>query len=292
LMARLGAAQAELHRLGVPEPPESAARQFSYSAQVSCQERSALQPYAGQLSASGLVKSTHSISIPSQRASSSRAIEDDDHGIQATSHSGQCIWLPLRQVPGSPQLQHSSGSASCRLLLICLCHLRTRARHRLDPRESPQRSRASEPGPPACTPGRRAPRAAPVRLAGACHARARKSTPRIWAMSWSTMSSATSSCPPASPHSVASPGGRRLADGTTVLAELPRWIVSGACTTPASSSVANKTVATPAAPQLSPRPSLTGPAGARPATASRALWPSPQATPPACRSSAGPAQIT
>lgn len=57
-------------------------------------------------------------------------------------------------------------------------------------------------------------------------------------------------------------------DDTKVLAELPGGIVSGACATSASSSIANMTVVTPAAPQLSPRPSLIGPAGARPVTAS------------------------
>jgi hypothetical protein len=66
------------------------------SAHQSAGATSYFNPYAGQLSASGLVKSTHSISIPFHHASSSPAIEDDDQGIQATSHLGQYIWLPLR----------------------------------------------------------------------------------------------------------------------------------------------------------------------------------------------------
>lgn len=47
--------------------------------------------YAGQLSASGLVKSMHSIDIPFHRASSKRRIDDDDRGIQVTSHWEQYI---------------------------------------------------------------------------------------------------------------------------------------------------------------------------------------------------------
>jgi hypothetical protein len=50
---------------------------------------------AGQLSAPGWVKSTHSMSLPSHQVWLRSAIEDA-RGIQVTSHVGQYIRLPFR----------------------------------------------------------------------------------------------------------------------------------------------------------------------------------------------------
>ena len=66
--------------------------------------------HAGAPSASGRVKSTQSMTWPSQqtRAGSPRAA--DDHGIQVTSHSGHVIRLPIPAAPRFPQFQHCLGS--------------------------------------------------------------------------------------------------------------------------------------------------------------------------------------
>ncbi len=54
-----------------------------------------LATYAGLFSAPGLVKSTHSTSLPSHHVWLRSAIEDD-RGIHVTSHVGQYMRLPFR----------------------------------------------------------------------------------------------------------------------------------------------------------------------------------------------------
>lgn len=89
---------------------------------------------------SGLVKSTHSISIPPQCALSRSIIDDDDdQGTHVTSHSEQWIWMPTRKLPNSPQFQHSLGSAPCWPVPICFRHLPRSSPYHANP-SGPQRS--------------------------------------------------------------------------------------------------------------------------------------------------------
>jgi hypothetical protein len=51
-------------------------------------------PYAGAPSASGLVKSTQSMTVPIQHTGFGSSREADDQGIQLTSHPEQVIRQP------------------------------------------------------------------------------------------------------------------------------------------------------------------------------------------------------
>jgi len=78
--------------------------------------------HAGALSASGLVKSTQSMTLPIQHTRFGSPRGACDHGIQLTSHREQVIRQPPAYAPGSLQFQHRPRSPFCWLPLISFRH--------------------------------------------------------------------------------------------------------------------------------------------------------------------------